>query len=142
MDVVKRDAVVQFPHAGTWYKYYSNGASIQVNGSSVSQKLVPGKYELYTDVEIAPSVITSADDDDEDFKTDIVLYPNPTSSILFIKNTTRPVDDLVIRSNYGVKFTAERLTEDSWNIRNLSNGLYIVEIKSGNDTVRRKIIKH
>jgi 1,4-alpha-glucan branching enzyme len=138
-DLSTKDVGVTFPHAGTWYNYAS-GTSITVGASSMTMEVPAGSYLLFTDVEIAPSVVTGEESAPETV-ADIVLYPNPTAGELHVENDGRVVKNLKMRSNTGAPIFVKRLSDYTWDVSHLPAGLYIVELERGNRIDRKKIVK-
>ncbi|MBS1680133.1 MAG: T9SS type A sorting domain-containing protein [Bacteroidetes bacterium] len=137
-DVGGSALTITFPHAGTWYDYYNNSASVDVSSGSLSLIMDPGSFKLYTDVKIKrPQVITAITDE----PTEISMYPNPASGLLRVQSESR------ITKLQAVKITGEALTparvdENSWDVSTLQPGLYIIEVITNQGVVRKKLIKN
>jgi len=74
-------------------------------------------------------------------QTDIMIYPNPVKSVLYVKNISK-------KANYKIYSAAGQLVAEgvllnnSINVHNLINGLYVIDIQDGNDiSVQKKFIK-
>jgi glycosidase len=138
-DLSKTDVAVAFPHTGTWYNYAS-GRSITVASTPMVIEMPAGTYLLFTDVEITPSVVT-AEESSPETAADIVLYPNPTTGELHIKNDGRAVRSLSIHSNTGASMSVKRLSEFTWDVSHLPAGLYMIQFERGNKIEWRKVVK-
>jgi 1,4-alpha-glucan branching enzyme len=138
-DLSTKDVAVSFPHTGTWYNYAS-GSSIIVSSTPMTIPMDAGSYLLFTDVEIAPSIVTSTELGVGE-KADVVLYPNPTGNILYVKNDGAAVKTLNIHSNTGASMSVKKLSDLTWDVSHLPAGLYIVELQRGSRIERKKIVK-
>ncbi len=52
-DVTSKSVTTNFPHAGTWYHYFSDGDPLTISSASNALSLQPGEFRLYTDVKLA-----------------------------------------------------------------------------------------
>lgn len=68
-----------------------------------------------------------------------VLYPNPTNSSFFIKNSGMNTAEVKIFNGEG-KLIEEMKFEKEAEIKNLSNGFYFVELKIEGSTIRKKVL--
>lgn len=82
--------------------------------------------------------------DNVDYESNIILFPNPVRNILKIKNTenvaSTEIEIFNILGNIEL-FTIEKGEEIYLDISNFPSGLYIVEFRYNNKTIRKKIIK-
>lgn len=51
-DVTPQTRSVAFPHAGTWYHYFSNEDPLSIPAVNASITLQPGEFRIYTDVQL------------------------------------------------------------------------------------------
>jgi 1,4-alpha-glucan branching enzyme len=137
-EVTNRTASVTFPHTGTWYDYYAHGEPVNVNSTPYMLQMGPGEFRIFTDVEITNPLITSTDAWVDE--VGISLYPNPLDDVLNILSD-KPISRLWIASADGVTFVPLRLSEDSWRVRDLKPGFYIVLIEQPTGVRRIKAIK-
>lgn len=135
-DVSTKTSLVSFPHAGTWYEYYTR-EPITVTGANLSLSLRAGEYKLFTDVEIAPKVITGSE---PDLNTLITLYPNPASEVLMIQ-TDLSVKGIVLTTMQGSHQSIKRLSDTEWDMSHIQRGIYIAEVATTVGIARVKIIK-
>ncbi|MRT16973.1 T9SS type A sorting domain-containing protein [Vitellibacter sp. q18] len=73
----------------------------------------------------------------------ITLYPNPANSVLYIKNSERIIDSLIIYSPLGKiidEFTVNN-NSAAVDISGLATGIYYITLKSGNDKTIKKFVK-
>jgi hypothetical protein len=68
-----------------------------------------------------------------------VLYPNPTNSSFFIKNSGMNLAEVKIFNGEG-KLIEEMKFEKEAEIKNLSNGFYFIELKIEGSTIRKKVL--
>ena len=137
-DLVKKDVSIEFPHAGTWYDYYGGGEPLSVTGSTAVVSIVAGGYKLYTDVEIASTVVTGTE---FQAQREIELYPNPVGDKLIIRSGESPASQLFIFTNQGIESSPRRLDEYTWDLSYLPAGLFIVELRTHHKIHRMKIMK-
>ena len=82
---------------------------------------------------------------DENLKSDFVVYPNPVNELLNI-HTLKDIDVVAIYDINGrsLDTLTPQITADGFQIdvKNLSNGLYFVVLKSGKETHRQKFMKN
>lgn len=117
-DLTAQTFEVAYPHAGTWYDYYT-GESIEVTGTKKIVTLEPGAFTLLTNVRIRKQVITSAAEKRSTEKN--LFYPNPS--------TGRVLATKELRTLYAVTATGKSIpllrdTESGWSTTNLPAGLY------------------
>ncbi|MCW1960454.1 T9SS type A sorting domain-containing protein, partial [Chryseobacterium viscerum] len=73
-------------------------------------------------------------------QTGIMIYPNPVSSILFVKNISK-------RAKYKIYNAAGQVIADGIllnnqiNVSRLINGVYVIDIDDNGKTVQKKFIK-
>jgi hypothetical protein len=74
-------------------------------------------------------------------QTDILIYPNPVSSVLYVKNISK-------KANYKIYNAAGQLVSSGIILNNkidvhaLINGVYVIDIQDGNEiTAQKKFIK-
>jgi 1,4-alpha-glucan branching enzyme len=51
-DVTNKTVTAAFPHQGTWYHYFAQGAELSVTNTAMSLTLAPGEFRVYTDVKL------------------------------------------------------------------------------------------
>ena len=138
-DIVNQSAPVSFPHTGTWYDYYSYGAVVNVTTAPFSIDLLPGRYKLFTDVQITNPIVTGVGEETDPV---LKLYPNPVQKTLFAEVGNDPIEELSLRSLLGARINPARLDSNSWDVTNIASGLYVVEIRTSSSTYRKKIVKN
>jgi hypothetical protein len=90
-----------------------------------------------TDLTFAYSRIVSVQ---MEAKEDLLVYPNPVSDVLFITNlTSSPLKEISIISTTGKSvYQSQSITSDGINLKSLSSGVYILQIKRVNGTTEVK----
>ncbi|MBU2929193.1 T9SS type A sorting domain-containing protein [Winogradskyella psychrotolerans] len=81
--------------------------------------------------------------EDNELETPLSVYPNPTSGILNIKSN-QDVDTVAVFNLLGqnvASFTKSSIIDSSVNLSELSNGLYLVKITSGDKTQTIRVTK-
>ena len=102
-DVVSDDMNPAFQHTGYWYDYFS-GDSILVNDVNQDILLEAGEFKIYTDVKLEyPGIGLSINDGFQGYNSNLQVYPNPTSSSVYIKfELNEPSDvNIAIFDMYG-----------------------------------------
>jgi hypothetical protein len=236
-NLTAQEAVVNYPHAGNWFQYFSQDDTLKVNSLQQSMSLQPGEFRIYTDVKLDPTAselnpfvsplrptllsvteansqitLTWADhssietgyrvyrkmaggsyaliatlakgqttyndntgllpektytyyveafnatgatasdvmeiltsdlitDNEKGMNLDIVLYPNPVDNILTITAAGEVVQQIKVVDLRGVSHQLTRISNETWDLQDISKGLYVVEIKTQRGFVRKKIIK-
>jgi hypothetical protein len=70
------------------------------------------------------------------------IYPNPVSNVLKINNINNlPIDEIRIIDLSGKQIVSQKVNPEEVNLENISNGLYIIEIQSGQQKYIQKLIK-
>ncbi len=70
----------------------------------------------------------------------VKLYPNPVNDKLFIKSTDQ-VESLTIYNISGQLVKQVNTIDNGIEVYNLSTGLYIIQIKTNNNTINKKFLK-
>jgi 1,4-alpha-glucan branching enzyme len=135
-DVEMKVVAVDFPHAGTWFDYYLNGAMVDVTSGAYNLSLLPGQYKLFTDVQIENSIVTGIE---KSSTTGLPVYPNPASDLIMV--AAEDVLALCIISLQGLEINPPRLSQNSWYVGDIKSGLYVVSIETPKGIYRVKIIK-
>ena len=78
--------------------------------------------------------------DDYDLANALKVYPNPASNILVIESEI-PIDRVELYSVLGKKVKDVRTGFKTIPIYDIADGLYLVKITSGNQSIKKKIIK-
>ena len=71
----------------------------------------------------------------------IDIYPNPTSSLIYLKSQNSPIIKIEIFNSLGQSIKTIENKFDTIDITDLSNGFYIMKIESEFGTVNKRIIK-
>jgi hypothetical protein len=136
-DVRGKTIFVDFPHTGTWYDYYAYGATLNVSPATMSIQLPAGGYKIFTDVEITNPIITSVDSEIEQM---ISIFPNPVQQTLTIESEIE-VRDLKLYTIHGIIHQPGRVSENSWDVSQLHDGLYIAEVQTIYGNMKVKVVK-
>lgn len=135
-----KTASVTFPDAGKWYEYFT-GDSIMVYNVQQNFSLSPGQYKFFTTKKLAvPKVITHADKIADGSKG-CMIYPNPAQNVISLV-AAKPVDEVEIFSVNGeIMFSKKYAGESALKIetRNFKNGIYFIQVKTGNEIYRQKV---
>ncbi|WP_390452327.1 GEVED domain-containing protein, partial [Chryseobacterium sp. Alg-005] len=119
----------------TDYKYVVMRVAMQKGGIPVNCTSFPdGEVEDYT-VRISKLPVATGLNQD-----DIMIYPNPVSSVLYVKNISK-------KAKYKIYNSAGQLVADGIllnnqiNVSKLINGVYIIDIEDVKGSVQKKFIK-
>ncbi|MDW9379851.1 GEVED domain-containing protein [Chryseobacterium sp. JV558] len=119
----------------TDYKYVVMRVAMERDGIPVNcASFKNGEVEDYT-VRISKPIVANPID-----QTGIMIYPNPVSSILFVKNISK-------RAKYKIYNAAGQVIGDGIllnnqiNVSRLINGVYVIDIDDNGKTVQKKFIK-
>jgi len=77
---------------------------------------------------------------DNAFELDVTIYPNPTDNYLFIEGNKNPIS-ISIYNLLGKKVMSAKNT-NKVDVKELSSGVYIINISDGIGQTNRKFIKH
>lgn len=75
-----------------------------------------------------------------DDNSNIKIFPNPSKSILQIKNTSN-IDRISIFDSLGKVILMQTQNNNEINLEKLSKGIYLIEVSTENEKVYRKFIK-
>lgn len=119
----------------TDYKYVVMRVAMERDGVPVNcLSFKNGEVEDYT-VRISKKVVANPLD-----QTEVMIYPNPVSSVLFVKNISK-------RAKYKIYNAAGQVLADGIllnsqiNVSKLIQGVYVIDIDDNGKTVQKKFIK-
>jgi hypothetical protein len=139
-DVTQQSILVSFPHTGTWYDYYGNGASVNVTSVPFLLSLNPGEYKLFTDFAIDhPPVVTEVEKENE---ITLSLFPNPVSHTLQVQSSQGKVDHIALKTLQGTEIKIQRINDTQWDVKEIPSAMYIAEVYLHNKIYRIKIVKN
>lgn len=138
-DVTVQTPSVSFPHTGTWYEYYAAGAPITIANVSTGIELQPGQYKLFTDVKLDnTNPITGLEDGVSDLVT---VFPNPAHTRIKVDAGPLTITQSQLITLQGSSTNSIQLDAETWDISSLASGLYVLELKTENQIIRKKIVK-
>ncbi|WP_072922667.1 fibronectin type III domain-containing protein [Chryseobacterium sp. OV279] len=119
----------------TDYKYVVMRVAMQRNGLPVNcTDSSNGEVEDYR-VRISKQPVLNSIN-----QTDILIYPNPVSSVLYVKNISKKAD-YKIYSATGQLIKSGILLNNKIDVSKLINGVFIIDIKDDEKSVQKKFIK-
>jgi hypothetical protein len=119
----------------TDYKYVVMRVALQKDGIPVNcSHFKNGEVEDYT-VRISKKAVPNSLN-----QADIHIYPNPVSSVLYVKNISLKAQ-YKIYSAIGRLISTGVILNNAIDVSNLISGMYMIEIEDGNITVQKKLIK-
>lgn len=124
-----------FPNTGVWHDYFEDGATIDVTASTHQIPLSAHVFKVYTN--FVPQIISEVETIEKD--TDgVIVFPNPTPDMLFVKDEEVHSISVYTLSGALVK-QVNRQTEIS--LGELKKGVYLVRIQTGNEAKTVKVMK-
>lgn len=104
-------------------------------GSTWSQSIYPGSVMIRpifsTDLDVTLGIV------DKEKEAELVLYPNPTGSVVHVKNKVNPDDEIEVYDMTGVLLV--RSVDEQIDLSAFSNGIYLFRVANRHQTY--KIIK-
>ncbi|WP_051890370.1 GEVED domain-containing protein [Chryseobacterium vrystaatense] len=128
---VPNDAFVSM----TSYKYVVMRIALMRDGVPVNcTRFANGEVEDYSVRISKPAVANSVN------QTDIMIYPNPVSSVLYVKNISKKAKYKIY--NAAAQIIAQGiLLNNQINVSKLINGVYVLDIEDNGKSVQKKFIK-
>jgi hypothetical protein len=134
-NVTTQNVATGFPYTGTWYNLMDN-TTLNVTNVSATVSLLPGEFKIYGN-----KAATLAIADYEKGAT-IQVYPNPVSSYFTLNVDTVKVQLFSIGGQLVKSFDGDHSGNTPFDVKDLSNGLYIVKALNANNEVQViKLIK-
>jgi hypothetical protein len=145
---------VDLPHmldAGTGNKAYewqdgSTGQVFTVTEKGNYTVIVTGQNDCQTEKTVSINLSTGTGENLSD-KDDVSVYPNPGNGLFYVKINAGDQDDLVLRlinmkgqTVYIRKFSSNSAVAESFNVQNLSRGMYHIVIEGGDMMYQGKMI--
>lgn len=119
----------------TDYKYVVMRVAMQRDGIPINCTDFPnGEVEDYT-VRISKTPVHNPLN-----QNDILIYPNPVKTVLYIKNISKKVN-YKIYSAAGQLVSSGILLDNQINVANLLNGIYILDIEDNSTSIQEKFVK-
>lgn len=119
----------------TDYKYVVMRVAMERDGVPVScMNVKNGEVEDYTVRISKPGVANPIN------QTDILIYPNPVSSILYVKNISKKAKYKIYNAA-GQVIVEGILLNNEINVTKLINGVYVIDIDDNGNTAQKKFIK-
>ncbi|CAA7194861.1 GEVED domain-containing protein [Chryseobacterium potabilaquae] len=119
----------------TDYKYVVMRVAMQRDGIPVNcTNFQNGEVEDYT-VRISKQVVPNPTN-----QTDILIYPNPVKSTLNVKNVSKRVNYKIYNAT-GQVISSGIILNNSIDVKQLINGVYVIDIEDNGVSVQRKFIK-
>ena len=121
--------------SNTDYKYVVMRVAMERDGVPVSCVNVKnGEVEDYT---VRISKLGAANPIDQ---TEILIYPNPVSTVLYVKNISRKAKYKIYNAA-GQVVVDGILLNNELNVSKLINGVYVIDIDDNGNTAQKKFIK-
>jgi len=124
-----------FQQTGTWYDFLNNNSTINVANTNSTISLAPGEFKIFATSQITLSM------NDEYLNSIISLSPNPVENKFKINASVKNVSIYDTRGRMIKSFNGNFTENDSYDISELSQAVYIVKIDADLGTLTKKIIK-
>ncbi|MCL8535677.1 GEVED domain-containing protein [Chryseobacterium gallinarum] len=119
----------------TDYKYVVMRVAMQRDGIPVScVNFANGEVEDYT-VRISKKAVSNPVN-----QTDILIYPNPVTTVLYVKNISSKAKYKIYNAA-GQVVSQGILLNNQINVSRLINGVYVIDIEDNDRTAQKKFIK-
>jgi len=88
-------------------------------------------------------ITTSTSVNNEELDKQVNVYPNPsTGKVFFEVNNKRTIDEIIMYDlTGGIVYKSNAISDDVIDISNLSDGMYLLQLRFENDFLTKKIIK-
>jgi hypothetical protein len=145
------------PGIGAAISYLENNIQIPINTTNVANYLLSVKvyyinlqnfncdYQILRDIKnltfstpLSGTVLLTIKDDTQN-KITSILYPNPTTGILF-RNKNMKIDRIQVYDFKGLLIYEIENPENEFDLSNLQNGIYLVRIEKEKESYFEKII--
>ncbi|MCW3160081.1 GEVED domain-containing protein [Chryseobacterium oryctis] len=119
----------------TDYKYVVMRVALQKGGIPVNcTSFTDGEVEDYT-VRISKNPVVNTIN-----QTDIMIYPNPVSTVLNVKNISKKANYKIYNTT-GQVVSSGLILNNAIDVRNLINGVYVIDIDDVQGKAQKKFIK-
>jgi len=139
-----------FQSAGTWYDYFT-GITIEVVNPNEDFLLAPGQFHIFSReplpatepdlVPFRPDAVTALQDADYAL---FQYYPNPTNGRLKVQFGSGSLSDrtvsLIDKLGRAVLYAEANTSEIELDVSDVSQGLYFLQVKEGQNTNHKKIL--
>jgi Alpha amylase, catalytic domain/Secretion system C-terminal sorting domain len=124
-----------FPYTGTWYNLIDN-TTMGVSDVNATLTIPAGQFLVYGNL---PATLTS---ESFNFNKSISIYPNPTSSSFKLNGFVTKTEIYSTTGQIIKKFDGNFDSEYSFDINDLSNGIYLVKVTDENNNNKSfKLVK-
>ncbi len=135
-NVTAQNVNPNFSQTGTWYDYFNNNNAINVTNTTAPINLQPGEYRVFTTQQLNDPL--STEDITTQNQASIRLFPNPATESFRL---SREIETIQIYNVSGQLVKSFDQTQNTYEISDLNQGIYFVQIKAGNSTQIEKLIK-
>ncbi|RLJ61503.1 putative secreted protein (Por secretion system target) [Lacinutrix venerupis] len=136
-DVNNQNIVPNFPYTGTWYDLMDPTGNTTINVTNVNTPIPvdAGQFKMYGNKN---SQTLSTIDNELDNK--LTLYPNPTKDTFSINKEISSLKVYDISGKLIKTFNGNFKIGHSFNVSNISKGLYILKIDNSINTTSKRLI--
>lgn len=126
-DVTSQNITPDFPYTGIWYDLMDPTGATTINITNVSSPLgiAAGQFKMYGNAQ-AQTLSTTTFSNNEL----IALYPNPTQTSFSINRDVKKLSIYDVSGKLIKTFKGDFTKDTSFNIQNISKGLYLVQIEN------------
>ena len=149
-DVISQEIELTFPSGGEWFNYF-DGQSITVGSDGKwSTRIAQGAYYLFTDVQLEnPNIGTGIENTIMTNDASLSLFPNPASKSITIelKDNAKGAIEIFIKDLNGKEVMFKKAYaftnqwQDSLSIKDLTRGVYIIQVQTETSLRSMKFVK-
>jgi 1,4-alpha-glucan branching enzyme len=133
-DVVSQTVNTSFPSGGNWFDLMDETGNTTYNAGTVS--IPAGQFRIFGN---APSTLNT---DNFDTDRDFSIYPNPVNTSFKTNKAITSLKIFDITGKLVKTFNGEFTTENTYDISDLTQSMYLVKIENANgQTLTSKLIK-
>jgi len=108
---------------------------------SFSKILALDKYEIQQPVNVINGSISTGVEDVDASSTELYIYPNPVNDVLQVTVPHQTIKEISLISMEGKKVLSQTgVISNRVNVGELANGVYLLEVRTKNELLRRKIV--
>lgn len=134
-DVTAQNVNPNFSQTGTWYDYFNNNSVMNVTNTTAPINLQPGEYKVFTTQQLNDPL----SNEEAGYQSQMIrLFPNPATSSFRL---SQEVESIKIYNISGQLVKSFNQSQDNYEITELTQGIYFVQLWNGNNMQVEKLIK-
>ncbi|OUS15540.1 alpha-amylase, partial [Nonlabens dokdonensis] len=134
-DVTAQNVNPNFSQTGTWYDYFNNNSVMNVTNTTAPINLQPGEYKVFTTQQLNDPL----SNEEAGYQSQMIrLFPNPATSSFRL---SKEVESVKIYNISGQLVKSFNRSKDNYEITELTQGIYFVQLWNGDNMQVEKLIK-